>query len=215
MTSELGCPAMATEFSLTATEKRVLAALSRRPRGLQGVRSVALVAGVSLTEARAALAVLADRGLATTEPDTDIDGDAATPRTVWRLAVGDAWFDVAGEVREVELPRLDPAPMPKRLPERFAHLFWWGDPGLIELPRDAAFVAEHMLTCHDIDAWAWALDSLPTEALEFVADKDVTPAGEGHDPQRPQASRWARCLIARRSSGHTQRFDSSPHGIPA
>ena len=65
--------------------------------------------------------------------------------------------------------------MPKRLPERFAHLFWWGDPGFIELPRDAAFVAEHMLTCHDLDAWAWALDTLPAEALARVAGKECTP----------------------------------------
>ena len=63
--------------------------------------------------------------------------------------------------------------MPERLPARFAKLFWWGDPALIELPRDAAFVAEHLLTYHDIDAWA--IETLPPEALERVADKECIP----------------------------------------
>ena len=102
--------------------------------------------------------------------------DAAPDRAVWRLVAGDAWFSVADAVRAVELPELPSAPMPERLPERFAKLFWWGDPALIELPRDAAFVAEHLLTYHDIDAWAWVLETLPAEALERVADKEGTPA---------------------------------------
>ena len=46
---------------------------------------------------------------------------------------------------------------------------------MIELPRDAAFVAEHVLACHDIDAWAWAPTALPAAALDRVANKRHTP----------------------------------------
>lgn len=168
----LGAPAAPC---LSATEMCVLAALSRRPRGLSGVSAVAFVAGVVTADAAAALGDLEDRGLVTTEPETGLPPDAEPERTVWRLAAVDAWFSVADAVRTVELPEPPPAPMPERLPERFAKLLWWGDPALIELPRDAAFVAEHLLTYHDIDAWAWALETLPAEALERVADKECIP----------------------------------------
>ena len=160
---------------LPAAEMRVLAALSRRPRGLKGVSAVAGVAGVAPADAAAALCDLEDRGLVTTEPETGLPGAPAPERTLWRLCAVDAWFTVADAVRTVELLEPPTAPMPERLPERFAKLFWWGDPALIELPRDAAFVAEHLLSYHDLDAWAWALETLPPEALERVADKECTP----------------------------------------
>ena len=54
-------------------------------------------------------------------------------------------------------------------------MFWWGDPSAVQLPRDAVFVAEHMLACHDIEAWGWALATLPPQALERVAAKERTP----------------------------------------
>ena len=111
----------------------------------------------------------------TSEPETGLPGAPAPERTLWRLCAVDAWFSVADAVRAVELPEPPTEPLPERLPERFAKLFWWGDPTLIELPRDAAFVAEHLLSYHDIDAWAWALETLPPEALERVADKECTP----------------------------------------
>jgi len=154
----------------------VLAALSRRPRGLRGVSAVAFVTGLAPTDVASALGDLEDRGLVAIDTETGVPPGAAPDRAVWRLVAGDAWFSVADAARTVELPEFPPAPMPERLPERFAKLFWWGDPALIELPRDAAFVAEHLLTYHDIDAWAWALETLPAEALDRVADKEGIPA---------------------------------------
>ena len=160
---------------LSPAEMCVLAAVSRRPRGLRGVSAVAFVTGLPPADVASALGGLEDRGLVTTDPETGAPPAASPDRTVWRLAAGDAWFSIADAVRTVELPEPPAAPIPERLPERFAKLFWWGDPALIELPRDAAFVAEHLLTHHDIDAWAWALEVLPTEALERVADKECIP----------------------------------------
>ena len=162
-------------LGLSSTEMCVLAALSRRPRGLRGVSAVAFVTALAPADVASALDDLEDRGLVTPESETGVPPAASAERTVWRLVAGDAWFSVADAVRTVELPELPRAPMPERLPERFAKLFWWGDPDLIELPRDAAFVAEHLLTYHDIDAWAWALEALPREALERVADKECIP----------------------------------------
>ena len=161
--------------SLTCEESRVLAALSRRPQGLRGVASVAAVAGVDHDEARSALGQLAKRRLVTTELQAARGAGQRRPVTVWRLLVGDAWFQVADAVRAVPLPPSGPAPTPDRLPACFEHLFWWGDPASIEFPRDVVFVAEHMLACHDIEAWGWAIATLPAAALERVAGKEHTP----------------------------------------
>ena len=162
---------------LSSSDKRILAALSRRPRGLLGVGSVALASGVAdEEEARVSLAGLERRGLVTSEQETIRWSSPPRHETLWRLELDSKWFEVAAQTRTVVLPDLDPEPMPDRLPPRFRHLFWWGDPSSIELPRDAAFVAEHLLACDDIAAWGWVLTVLPYQALERVAAKDRTPA---------------------------------------
>ena len=159
---------------LSSTERRVLAALVRRPQGLVGVASVAAAAGVAHDEARTALDDLARRHLVADESQPERGRGTPRRATVWRLLVGDAWFEVAEDVRSVRIPQPTPAPTPDRLPARFQHLFWWGDPAAVELPRDAAFVAEHILACHDIAAWGWAISTLPPAALERVAGKERT-----------------------------------------
>ena len=161
--------------ALTWAEARVLAALARRPQGLREAASVAAVAGIAPDEARRALGGLSERRLVLKESQPARGDARRAPVAVWRLLVGDAWFEVAEAVRSVPLPVPEPAPLPDRLPARFEHLFWWGDPAVIALPRDAAFVAEHILACHDIDAWGWAITSLPLSALERVANKVRTP----------------------------------------
>ena len=88
---------------------------------------------------------------------------------VWRLDVAAAWFQVPDVLRFTRLPEIPPPTMPDQLPERFAHLFWWGDTSLYKLPRDAAFVAEQILTSSDVTSWGWALSALPCDALERVA----------------------------------------------
>ena len=65
--------------------------------------------------------------------------------------------------------------MPERVPERFRHLFWSGDVSAYRLPRDAAFVAERILTNDDVTSWGWALFALPVEALEAVAVRPHVP----------------------------------------
>lgn len=148
----------------------MLAALSHRPLGLYPAASVAVAAGVGRQEAMGALERLVRLGLVTGEAEP-VPSRPVRREVVWRLEVAAAWRQFPDVLRFTELPRAPLAPMPQQLPERFAHLFWWGDTSLYELPRDAAFVAEQILTSPDITSWGWALFALPCDALERVARK--------------------------------------------
>lgn len=159
---------------LSAAEKRVLAALSRRPLGLYPHSSVALAAGLDREDATRALEGLAAMGLVTGEAEP-VPSRPVRQEVVWRLDVAEAWRRVPDVLRHTRLPVVGPAPLPARLPERFAHLFWWGEPSSYELPRDAVAVAEQMLACDDVTAWGWALFTLPPQALESVAERPHLP----------------------------------------
>ncbi|MCY4665102.1 MAG: hypothetical protein OXC00_10580 [Acidimicrobiaceae bacterium] len=159
---------------LSEAEERVLAALSRRPLGLYPVASVARAAGLDRDGARLALARLVELGLVTGESEP-VPSRPVRREVVWRLVVEAAWSQYCDVLRFTKLPRVLPAAMPERLPERFAHLFWWGDTSLYELPRDAAFVAEQILTGPDVTSWGWALLALPCGALERVAGRPHVP----------------------------------------
>ena len=159
---------------LAEGEKRILAALSQRPLGLYPVDSVALAAGLDPDSARIALEGLVELGLVTGEREP-VPSRPVRHEVVWRLVVEVAWFQYCDVLRFTKLPKVPPAPMPERLPERFAHVFWWGDTSLYELPRDAAFVAEQILTSPDVTSWGWALFTLPCDTLEQVARKPHVP----------------------------------------
>ena len=163
---------MTPELSLV--EARVLAALSRRPGGLYPASSVAAAAGVAEADAAAALERLAGVGLVSGEAEF-VECRPSRRETVWRLRVCDAWWTVAPEVRALELPETWPPPAADRVPVRFHHLFWSGDPAAVKLPRDAGYVAEQVLRSPDVCAWGWALGALPAETLARVAAKDHTP----------------------------------------
>ena len=161
--------------SLSGAEKRVLAALAGRPQGLLGEDSVSVGAGVPVSDTRRALVRLADLGLVACNVENDWGHQPPRQLTAWTIVLGDAWFRVAAEVRATPLPKLASAPLPEQIPYRFEYLFWWGDRSAIKLPRDAVFVAEHVLACHDIEAWGWVLEAFPQAALERVAAKERTP----------------------------------------
>ena len=162
------------DLVLSGAQRRVLVALSRRPLGLYPVASVALAAGVDRDEARRALETLSALGLVTGDAEP-VPSRPVRREVVWHLDVAAAWRQVPDVLRFTELPDVLPEPMPERVPERFAHLFWWGEPSLYELPRDAVFVAEQLLTCDDVTSWGWALFTLPCEALEQVAGRPHLP----------------------------------------
>ncbi|MCY4101903.1 MAG: hypothetical protein OXG55_01355 [bacterium] len=158
---------------LSPDEKRVLAALARRPLGLAGCASVAVASGVGDGEVRQALGRLEALGLVSGDVEV-VHSRPVRREVVWRLRVGEQWFAAAPEVQRTPIPTVPPEPMTDRLPQRFHQQFWWGDPSVIRLPRDAAFVAEQLLSCDDIESWAWVISTLPADVLEQVAADETT-----------------------------------------
>ena len=157
----------AVGLNLSEAEKRILAALSRRPLGLYPAASVAVAAGTDRDETLPCLERLVELGLITGAAEMVL-ARPVRREVVWRLDVVAAWSQVPDVLRFTELPDVVPEPMPDRLPERFAHLFWWGDTSLYKLPRHADFVAERILASSDVTSWGWALSTLPCDSLEFV-----------------------------------------------
>lgn len=174
--------------ALSEVEKRILAALSRRPLGLYPVASVAVAAGTDRNETLPCLERLVELGLITGDPELVL-ARPVRREVVWRLDIAAAWSQVPDVLRFTELPEVPPAPMPDCLPVRFAHLFWWGDTSLYKLPRHADFVAERILASSDVSSWGWALSTLPCDSLEFV---------EGHPHIPDDRRQLVRAALARR-----------------
>ena len=174
--------------ALSEPEKRILAALSRRPLGLYPAASVAVAAGLDRDETLPCLERLVELGLITGDPEMVL-ARPVRREVVWRLDVAAAWSRVPDVLRFTELPEVPPAPMPDCLPERFAHLFWWGDTSLYKLPRHADFVAERILASSDVSSWGWALSTLPCDSLEFV---------EGHPHIPDDRRQLVRTALAKR-----------------
>ena len=135
--------------------------------------SVALAAGADPAATALALDRLLGFGLVDNAEEC-VPSRPVRREVVWKLSPA-AWGVVPDVLRHTAVPQLLPGPLPDRLPERFAHLFWWGDPSQYRLPRDASFVAEQILTCDDASAWGWALWVLPVEALTDVAARPHVP----------------------------------------
>jgi DNA-binding transcriptional ArsR family regulator len=161
---------------LSRTEVQALAALSRAPLGLRSVRAVARAARISPTAAGRALEALTAAGLVCSEERTLAEG-RATAATTWTVAPGPTWFGVADQIALVELPRPSPATPPRRVPQRFWHLFWNADPAALDLDHDAPMIATRMLLGDDLSALAWACAHLPGDALRHAA------ANRGADPR--------------------------------
>lgn len=164
----------------------VLAALARAGLGLESVRAVSRVAGTSPTTTATALSVLEAKGLATRQVRRVV---RRVPRTAtfWSANfLGDAWTErVASANRRVILPA-DPTKAgrgraatrrDRRVPARFAHLFWNIDLSDVDTTRDADYVASRMLGADDVAAWMWAVDHLPESSLRRAGQIRGMPPG--------------------------------------
>ncbi len=148
----------------------VLAALTRRPRGLASARAVAAAAGVSPTTASRCLKALAERGLVAARKESRILRGAAVTTPVWRVCWrAPGWEGRLPALGEVVLPARGTPPPAWSLPEHVWHLVWNADPRMVVLPDDAAFVAGRVLDAADPEAEAWAARALPAEAWERAA----------------------------------------------
>lgn len=145
---------------LSRVETQVLAALARAPRGLATMRAVARRAGVSPTAAGGAVRSLADRGLVRREREWVAAGRAREVELVRANFGAPDWASLAPRLAAVRLPAGGEPRRPSRLPARLRHLFWNADPSRLDLRAHGGYVAERLLSSHDLDGLAWGARAL-------------------------------------------------------
>jgi DNA-binding transcriptional ArsR family regulator len=173
---ELGVTPLVPDLS--PVESRVLAALSRSPRGVASVREAARRAGVSPTAAGRALARLTSGGLITQTPMMIARGHAAEA-TVYQVRFGSPqWLALAPVIARVCLPARREGAHARRVPPHLLHLFWNAAPAQLDVASSAPFIARRLITSFDPDGLAWGTVNLPASAWEHAA------ATRGLDPAR-------------------------------
>jgi hypothetical protein len=183
---ELGVMPAVSE-GLSRIDIRVLAALSRSPRGVASVREAARRAGVSPTAAGRALARLTTADLITRTPMMLARGHA-TETTVYQVRFSSPqWLSLAPAIARVRLPDRGERPHARRVPPHLLHLFWNIAPAQLEVTTSGPFIARRLLTSFDPDGLAWGTENLPLSAWEHAA------ATRGLEPaQRALARNLAR-----------------------
>jgi MarR family len=178
---------------LSRVEAKVLATLSRSPRGVASIREAGRRAGVSPTATTHALARLTSDGLITQTP-TMLARGHATEATVYRVRFGSPrWLRLAPLVAKVHLPAHCGGTHATRVPPHLLHLFWNMAPAQLDVATSAAFIARRLVTSFDPDGLAWGAVNLPPSAWEHAAaTRGLTPA---------------RRALARNLAGH------APHAI--
>lgn len=174
LSEELGSGFVPT--GLTRTQSRVLAALSRSPRGLASQRAVARRAGVSPTAAGPALTDLLGAGLVRRERAMVARG-RVEEADIYKAAFGDpAWHALAPELARVALPRPDRHVPAKIVPTHLRHLFWNTAPSQLSVETSAPYIAKRLLSIGDPDGLAWGATHLPGAAWERAAQaRGLTP----------------------------------------
>ena len=182
---ELGAAPSVPELS--RVETRMLAALSRSPRGGASVREAARRAGVSPTAAARALARLTSEGLIAQTPMMLAQGHAVEA-TVYQVLFGSPrWLAVARAIARVRLPARREGPHARRVPPHLLHLFWNAAPAQLDVANPAPFIARRLITSFDPDGLARGTANLPASAREHAA------ATRGLEPaQRALAHNLAR-----------------------
>jgi hypothetical protein len=172
---------------LSRVEARVLAALSRSPRGVVSIREAGRRAGVSPTATGRALARLTSDGLITQTP-TMVARGHATEVTVYRVRFRSAeWLRLAPLVAKIHLPTHPEGTLATRVPPHLLHLFWNVAPTQLDVATSATFIARRLITSFDPDGLAWGTVNLPPSAWEHAA------ATRGLEPaQRALAHNLAR-----------------------
>lgn len=154
---------------LSQVEARVLAALSRSPRGVASVREAARRAVVSPTAATRALARLASADLIAATP-TMLARGQAQQAMVYQVRFGSPqWLELAPEIARVRLPARRQGPHAKRVPPHLRHLFWNAAPAQLDVATSAPFIARRLITTFDPDGLAWGTVNLPASAWQHAA----------------------------------------------
>ena|SRR6266511_568793 len=174
--SELGV--VSSVDGLSRVEAQVLAALARAPRGLATLRAVARRAGVSPTAASGALSSLAERGLVGREREWVAAGRARQVELVRANVTASEWATLAPRLAGVRPPVRREPRRPSRLPARLRHLFWNADPTRLDLDAHGGYIAERLLSSHDLDGIAWGARALAPADWEQAARNRGLSAAE-------------------------------------
>jgi hypothetical protein len=154
---------------LSRVDIRVLAALSRSPRGVASVREAGRRAGVTPTATARALARLTSDGLVMRTPMMLARGRAAET-TVYRLRFGSPqWLALAPVIAQVHMPARAERAHATRVPPHLLHLFWNVAPAQLDIASSAPFIARRLITSFDPDGLAWGTVNLPASAWEHAA----------------------------------------------
>jgi DNA-binding Lrp family transcriptional regulator len=163
---------------LSRVEVRVLAALSRSPRGVASVREAARRAEVSPTATARALARLSSEGLIARTPMMVARGRAGEA-TVYRVRFGSrGWLALAPVIARVRVQARPGGAHVKRVPPHLLHLFWNAAPAQLDVATSGPFIARRLITSFDPDGLAWGAVNLPASAWEHAA------AARGLEPAR-------------------------------
>jgi hypothetical protein len=162
---------------LSPTEARVLAALSRSPRGVASVREAARRAGTSPTATARALARLTSAGLIM-QTHAMLARGRAKEATVYRVPFASPrWLTLAPAIAHVQLPTHAEGAHATKVPPHLLHLFWNVAPAQLDVASSAPFIARRLITSFDPDGLAWGSRNLPASAWEHAAStRGLEPA---------------------------------------
>jgi DNA-binding MarR family transcriptional regulator len=153
---------------LSATEVKVLAALSRSPFGLSSARVLASQAGVSPTAASMALRSLERKDLARREEAVIAAGRARTVELLHANRRAERWLQLAPALANVLPPKRRRA-LRHSVPPRLRHLFWNTAPTQLNVSRGGPYIARRLLSTMDLDGLAWGASNLRPSDWEQAA----------------------------------------------
>jgi len=161
---------------LSREQVLVAAALLGRPLGLRSARAVSRAAGISPTTASRALLHLEHLDLVRRRRRRVMLG-VPTDVEVWEIDVRNRrWARLAPLLADTVFPEAsEPEVGEERVPIWLRHLFWNADVHLLDVERDAAYIAGRILASDDAQAHAWAAATLPAEAFLHAAQIRAVP----------------------------------------
>lgn len=175
------------------SERKMMAALRRRPLGATSAKLSEMTA-VSLSQTRRALRSLERRGWAERRDGTVRDGHRLAPASLWALTYTSECIDAFRWLPQQPAP-MPPLPVPDAVPPVFWRLFWSGTSGPeLRVSADAVRIAGSAIGSNDLSAEAWALSTLPAEALIAVQRM--------RDNEAEDVTSLIACEIERRGTAH-------------
>ena len=155
----------ATLDGLALGPRRVLAMLRTRLAGATAAQ-VASETGLSVSHTRRCLRELRDDGFVECEQTSVMWGYRPARLKLWRLKIGDRTLAALPQMGWSPPPPEEPA---DGVPGEFWWLFWSGEcASKLRLPEDAVHIADTLIGGPDPAARAWALETLPLQALRTL-----------------------------------------------